>query len=51
MEVREILMVVEDNHQEGGTLYVMSPGAEGADDAEELSIIDLIVTFGRRKGL
>ena len=29
----------------------MAPGAEGANDAKKLSIVDLIVSFGRGKGL
>ena len=44
-------MVVEDDSQERGSLDVMAPGAEGANDAKKLSIIDLIVSFGRGKGL
>ena len=44
-------MVVEDGSWEWGSLNVMLPGAEGANDTEEFSIVDLIVSFGRRKGL
>ena len=44
-------MVVEDDSRERGTLDVVAPGAESADDAKKLSIVDLIVSFGRGKGL
>ena len=50
-EICEVLMVVENDSRERGALDVMAPGTESADDAEELSIIDLIVSFGRGKGL
>ena len=45
-EIWEVLMVIEDDSQKRGALYVMVPGAESADDAEEFSIVDLIVSFG-----
>ena len=44
-------MVVEDNSQKRRSLDVVAPGAEGANDAKKLSIIDLIVSFGGGKGL
>ena len=50
-EVGEILMVVEDNSRERGSLDIVAPGAESADDAKKLSIVDLIVPFGGGKGL
>ena len=44
-------MVVEDDGRERGSLDVVAPGVESADDAKKLSIVDLIVSFGRGKGL
>ena len=40
-------MVVEDDSWKWGALDVMSPGMESVDDAEEFSIVDLIISFGR----
>ena len=44
-------MVIEDNSRKWGSLYVVAPGTEGMDDAEEFPIVDLIVLFGRGEGL
>ena len=51
MEIGEVLMVVEDDSRERGSLDVVAPGAEGANDAKKLSIVDLIVSFSGGKGL
>ena len=51
VEVGEVLMVIEDNSRKWGSLDVVSPGAESADDTEKFSIVNLIVSFGGGKGL
>ena len=44
-------MISKDLDGEGGTMEVMSPGLEGADDSQEFSVINVIVLFCRGKGL
>ena len=34
-----------------GPLKVMFPFGKGEDDGEEFSVVDVIVLFGKRKGL
>ena len=50
-EVGEILMVGEDLHREGGTMEIMAPGFQGANDGKEFSVIDVVVSFGGGEGL
>jgi len=50
-EVRKDLVVGEDNGWELRSLDVVAPGVESVHDAEELSVVNLIVPFGRSKGL
>ena len=40
-------MVGEDLYREGGTVEVVAPGFQGANDSEKFSIIDIIVSFCR----
>ena len=51
-EVSEVLMVGEDLDREGGSVEVVVPRFQGADDSEELSVIDVVVLFcwGERLG-
>ena len=44
-EVRQVLVICEDLYGEGGTVEVVSPGLQGADDHEEFSVINVIVSF------
>ena len=51
MEVGEVLMVSKDLYREWGSMEVMSPGFQGADNSEEFSVIDVIVSFCWREQL
>ena len=50
-EVCQVLMIREDLYGEGGSVEIVSPGFQGADDREELSVIDVIVSFCWNKRL
>ena len=50
-EVGKVLMVGKDLYRERGTVEVMSPGFQGANDGEKLAIIDIVVPFRRGEGL
>ena len=45
MEVCQVLVVGKDLNGEWGSVEVMSPGFQGADNGEELPVIDIIVLF------
>ena len=47
MEIHQVLVVGEDLDGEKGTIEIVSPGFQGMDDGEELSVIDIVVSFGR----
>ena len=42
-EVRQVFVVSKDLDREWGSVEVIPPGFQGADDGKELSIIDVIV--------
>ena len=44
-------MIGKDLDGEGGTMKVMSPGFQGADDGQEFSIVDVIIPFCWRERL
>ena len=44
-EVRQVLVVCEDLYGEWGSVEVMSPGLQGADDGKELPVVDVVVSF------
>ena len=48
-EVGEVLMVRKNLYWEGRAMKVVMPGFQGADDCEEFSVVDVIVSFGRRE--
>ena len=45
MEVGEVFMVSEDLDWERGSMEVVSPRFQGADNGEEISVIDVVVSF------
>ena len=45
MEVRQVLVVGEDLDGERGSVEIMSPRLQSADDCEELPVIDVVVSF------
>ena len=50
-DVSEVFVVREDLNGEGGAVEVMPPGLQGTNDSEELSVINVVVSFGGGEGL
>ena len=50
-EIREILMISEENDWVTRALEVMLPMIQGMDNSEEFPVIDIIVAFCRGEGL
>ena len=48
-EVGETFVVCENLYQERRAVEVVMPGFQGADDHEEFSVIDVVVSFGGRE--
>ena len=51
MKVRQIFMIGEKGDGIGGSLEVVVPMVKGMDNSEQLSIINIVVAFGRGEGL
>ena len=51
MEIGKILVVGEDLHGEEGTMEIMAPGFQGANDGKEFAIIDIVIPLGGGEGL
>ena len=51
MEIGQVFVVGEDLHRERGAMEVVAPRLQGTNDGEEFAVIDVIVAFGRGKGL
>ena len=50
-EIGKIFVIREDLHRKGGTMKVMLPQLQGADDREKFVIVDVVVTFCRGERL
>ena len=50
-EIGKVFVVSEDLYREGGTMEIVAPRFQGANDGEEFAVIDIIVPFSRGKGL
>ena len=50
-EIRQVLVVRKDLYGERGAVEVVSPGLQGADDSEEFSVVDIVVSFRRDERL
>ena len=50
-EIGEILVIHEDLDWKGRTIEVVLPRFQGTDDGEEFTVVDVIVSFGRRERL
>ena len=48
-EIGQVLVVGEDLYWEGGTMEIMAPGLQGANDCKEFSVIDVVIAFGGRE--
>ena len=51
MKVCEVLVISENLHWEGRAMKVVVPRVQGVNDHEEFSVINVIVSFGRRERL
>ena len=51
LEVGKILVVGEDLYREGGTMEIVAPRFQGANDGKEFAVIDIVVPFGGGEGL
>ena len=50
-EISKVLVVGEDLYREGGAVEIVAPGLQGANNGEELSVINIVITFGGGEGL
>ena len=50
-KVGEVLVIRKNLYWEGRAMEVVAPGFQGADDREEFSVIDVVVSFSRRERL
>ena len=50
-EIHEVFVVGEDLYREGGAVEIVAPGLQGANNGKELSVINVVITFGGGKGL
>ena len=50
-EVCQVLVICKDLDREGEAMEIMSPGFQGTDDCEKLSVVDIIVSFCRDERL
>ena len=50
-EVGKVLMVGKDLYRERGTVEVVAPRFQGANNGEKFATIDIIVTLGGGEGL
>ena len=45
-EICEVLMVSEDLHGKGGTMKIVAPRLQGANDGKEFAVINIVISFG-----
>ena len=50
-EVGEVFVISEDLYREGGTVEIVVPRLQGANDHKEFAVIDIVVLFGGGEGL
>ena len=50
-EVGKVFVVCENLYWKRGAVEVVTPRFQGANDRKEFSVIDVIVSFGRRERL
>ena len=44
-EISQVLVVGEDLYWEGGTMKIVAPGFQGANNGEEFPVVDVVVSF------
>ena len=50
-EVRKIFVVGEDLYRKRGTVEVVTPRLQGANNGEKFAVINVVVLFGGGEGL
>ena len=50
-EIGEVLVVSEDLYGKGGTMEIVAPRLQGANDGKEFAVINIVISFGRGEGL
>ena len=48
-EVGQVFVIGKDLYQERRAVEVVAPGFQGADDREEFSVVDVVISLGRRE--
>ena len=48
-EIGQVLVVGKDLYGKGGTMEIVAPRFQGANDGKEFAVIDIIVSFGGEK--
>ena len=50
-EISKVLVVGEDLYGEWGTMKIVAPRFQGADDGKEFAVIDIVIPFSGGEGL
>ena len=50
-EISKVLVVGEDLYGEWGTMEIVAPRFQGADDSKEFAVIDIVIPFSGGEGL
>ena len=50
-EIGQVFVVGEDLYREGGTVKIVAPGFQGANDRKEFPVIDVVIALGRGERL
>ena len=50
-EIGEVLVVSEDLYGEGGTMEIVVPRFQGANDSKEFTVVDVVIPLGGGEGL
>ena len=45
-EIGEVLVVSEDLDGEGGTMEIVAPRLQGANDSKEFTVVNIVISFG-----
>ena len=51
MEIGKVLVVGEDLYGEKRAIEIVAPRLQGANNSEEFAVVNIVVSFGGRKGL
>ena len=51
VEISKVLVVCEDLYGEGRAVEIVTPGLQGANNGKKFPVVNVIIAFGRGKGL